>query len=163
MHWLEPLRRGAGEILETFAEGWERLRRRSAGALTRFRRKRSEEEAGVPLPAETFGLLAAEVAETPDALVIRLEAPGMREEDFEVLCTDRHVVIRGEKRFQREEKDANYLVFESAYGAFERALPLPFPVRPEGAEARYRRGVLTVRIPRAAERRERRIPVRVAR
>ncbi len=161
MSWLEPLRRGAGEILESVAEGWERLRRRSAGALTRFRRKQAGEE-GVPLPAETFGLLAAEVAETRDALVVRLEAPGMREEDFEVLCTDRHVVVRGEKHFEREEKDASYLLFESAYGAFERVFPLPFPVRPEGAEARYRRGVLTVRIPRAGERRERRIPVRIA-
>ena len=162
MSWIEPLRRGVGEILETFAEGWERLRRRSAGALTRFRRKRGEEE-GVPLPAESFGLLAAEVVETPEALVIRVEAPGMREEDFEILCTDRYLVIRGEKRFEREEKDASYLLFESAYGAFERAFPLPFPVRPEAAEARYRRGVLTVRIPREGGRRERRIPVRVSR
>lgn len=161
-NWLEPLRRGAEEVIETLSEGWERLRQRSSGALTRFRRRRegAEDPAALPAVEETWGLLSAEVAETKDGLVVRVEAPGMNEEDFHISVDGNVLAIRGEKRFEREDKDANYYLFESAYGSFERRLPLPFEVKGDDAKARYRRGVLTIELPRVEGPHTRRIPVK---
>ena len=161
MTWLEPLRKSAGEFMDTLGEGWDRLRQRSSGALTRFRRHRKDADSAAALPAieETWGLLSAEVALTKKGLVVRIEAPGMNEDDFEISVEGRELVVRGEKHFEREDKDASYYLFESAYGAFERRLALPFDVRGDDAKARYRRGVLTIELRRADGSSGRRIAV----
>ena len=160
---LEPLRRGAEEFIDTLGDGWDRLRERSASALTRFRRTGSEDEEDV-LPAlprgDRWGLLAANVAETDDEVVVRVEAPGLEEKDFSVSVASDQLVVRGEKRLERESQEAEYHLFESAYGAFERRFRLPCPVVGDRAEARYRNGVLTVRLPRAEHARRKRIAVK---
>ncbi len=162
MSWFEPVRRGAESVLEAVREGWNRLRERSAAALTRFRRKRSSDSDGelVPVFEDTWGLVAAELAETKDSVIARLEIPGMDEKDFEVSVEDDVLVVRGEKRFEREEDADTYHVFEAAYGSFVRALPLPCEVDAERADATYKRGVLTVRLPKAKSARTRRIPIK---
>jgi len=160
---LDPLRRGAEGLMESLGEGWERLRERSASALTRFRRRKDDDDS---LPAvaagDGWGLLAADVAETDDEVIVRIEAPGMDEDDFSISVESDTLVVRGEKRFERETQEAEYHLFESAYGAFERRFVLPCAVDADGAKAKYRRGVLTIRLPRAERAKRRRILVKSA-
>ncbi len=109
--------------------------------------------------ASRWGLLAAEVEEQADDVVVRLEAPGMEAGDFDLAVIDDFLVVRGEKRATREERRGEFHVMECAYGEFERAVPLPVPVEEGKAQARYRKGVLTVRLPKTAGGRRRRIDV----
>jgi HSP20 family protein len=90
------------------------------------------------------------VREEDTQVVVRLEAPGMEREDFDIsVVQGRTLVVRGEKRVEREESRGRYHVIESAFGLFERVIALPVEVSDDGARARYRRGVLTVTLPKA--------------
>jgi len=161
MTWIDALKKGTEEFLDVLSEGWEKLRRRSAAGLTRFmRRPQADEVAGVPESEESWGLLSAEVCETDKGIVVRLEAPGMDAGDFEVSVERGHLLVRGEKRFEREHDAGRYHLFEAAYGAFERVVPLPVDVDASGAEASYARGVLSIRFPKAAMSSPTRIPIR---
>jgi HSP20 family protein len=158
---FEPLRRGAEEFVDTLSEGWDRLRDRSAAALTRFRGTQDEADAAFPElgRGDRWGLLSADIAQTDDDVVVRVELPGLEEKDISVTVVNDWLTVRGEKRFEREDQNAEYHLFESAYGAFERRFPLPCAVKSKRAKARYRNGVLTVRMPRAEHAKRKQIRV----
>lgn len=165
MSTLAQMREGLEHLRENLAEGWRQLRMRAGHALTRFTPTRgnrremraADEPAGDHVMR--WALLAAEVMEDDDAVEVRLEVPGMALEDLDLSVRDQYLVVRGEKHMQRDEARGNYFLMERAYGAFERAVPLPAPVRDDGADARYRDGVLLVRLPKAGNARRRRIDV----
>ncbi len=158
---FEPIRRGAEAFIDTLGEGREWLRDRSASAITRFRR--TEEQDDTPLArGDSWGLLAADLAETDDEVVVRIEAPGLEQKDFSISVDEGELVVQGQKRFERENRTAHYHLIESAYGAFTRRFSLPCEVDSEGASAKYRSGVLTVRLPRSSRSRRRRIQVEAA-
>lgn len=163
MATFDQLRRGVTRALDTVAEGWQHLVERAGHALTWFRPTGRGEldtvEDQIVRRASRWGLLAAEVEEQADEVVVRLEAPGMEADDFDLAVIDDYLVVRGEKRAAREERRGEFHVMECAYGEFERAVPLPVPVEEGKAKARYRKGVLTVRLPKSAAGRRRRIDV----
>ncbi len=159
---LDELRSGLSRTWDTLAEGWRQLVERAGGALTRFVPHHEGEEA-LPAPlahhAPVWGLLAAEVREDDENIVVRLEVPGMDERDFDIQVVGDGLLITGEKRYQREEKMGSYHIMERAYGRFQRLIPLPHPVREEEAKARYRKGVLEITLPRLQPQGRRRIKV----
>jgi HSP20 family protein len=161
MSILQQIKGGATQLFETLGEGWAKLASKSGQALTRFTRRQDAGEEGSELPevTESWGMLAGEVAENDTEVIVRLEAPGMDKENFDIRIEHGMLRIVGEKRFEREQRQASYHVFESAYGSFERVLPLPSEVDAERAEATYRRGVLTVKLPKTEPRRVRTITV----
>ena len=112
--------------------------------------------------AAGWGFLASEIQEDPDRLSVRLEVPGMEAEDFDIDVIDNILVVRGEKRVRREQREGRFHVMECAYGSFERAIPLPVEVKGHEASARYRRGVLTVELPKRERGGSRRITVQSA-
>lgn len=163
MSTLEQFREGLQQMAQNLSEGWQHLRERASRALTRFTPVRSSR---VETPADQaalagarWGLLSAEVEERSDDIVVRLEIPGMDRQDFDISVVDDMLVVRGEKRAEREQREGRFYVLECAYGAFERLVPLPAPVDESRARARYRRGVLTVTLPKTAAARSRRIDV----
>ncbi|RME35268.1 MAG: Hsp20/alpha crystallin family protein [Gammaproteobacteria bacterium] len=160
---LDELRSGLSRTWDTLAEGWRQLVERASGALTRFVPHHEGEEA-LPAPlahhAPVWGLLAAEVREDEENIVVRLEAPGMKDEDFDIRVEPNGLLVSGEKRYEREERKGSYHIMERAYGRFQRLIPLPHPVREEGATARYRRGVLEITLPKLKPHGRRRIEVK---
>ena len=163
MSTLEQLRRNLSSAWENFAEGWSHLRERAGQALTRFTPKRGGEvetvEDQLVGQSARWGLLATEVREDEDSVTVRLEVPGMERDDFDIDVIDDYLVVRGEKRLQREQTHGRYHVMECAYGSFERAVPLPVAVDQDGARAQYQHGVLTVTLPKHQRARSRRIDV----
>lgn len=166
MSSLEQLRQGLHQAWDQMTEGWRQLRDRAGQALTRFS-PRPQHGNGLQTAAEQanlrgsrWGLLAAEVEEQPDQILVRLEAPGMEADDFDIHVADDYLVVRGEKQALREQTEGRYYIMECAYGAFERALQLPAPVDESRARARYRRGVLTITLPKLPGARGRRIEIR---
>ncbi|MDD2881798.1 MAG: Hsp20/alpha crystallin family protein [Rhodoferax sp.] len=135
---------------ESLSEGWRELLNRSSHALTHFTRhkdddqERSAELTGFP----GWSLLAGEMEETEKDLIVRVELPGLDKNDCQIEIADNVLYLSGEKHFERETKDSTYHVMERAYGAFERAIPLPRNVALGKAEASFKNGVLTVRLPK---------------
>jgi len=148
---MNQLRQGIGRAWESFAEGWRHLLERAGESLTHFHPVRQEVEGPRSLVeryAPRWSLLAAELREDTDSLVIKLEVPGMDPEFLDVDVVDNFLVLSGEKRLEREEARGRYHVMECAYGRFERAVRLPMPVDPTRTRARYLHGVLTVTLPK---------------
>lgn len=143
---------------ESLSEGWRELLSRSGNALTQFTHKQAE-EGGELAPYPRWSLLAGEVEETDKEVVVRLEVPGMDKADCHIAIEANTLYLSGEKRLERETHDSTYHVMERAYGAFQRAIPLPGNVDPEQAAASYKNGVLTVRLPKAGGGGARTIPV----
>ena len=102
------------------------------------------------------------VTETDKEIEITAELPGLEEKDVQVNFADGVLTIRGEKRAEKEEKDANHRLVERSYGSFERSIELPAAVKPEDVEATMAKGVLTVKVAKPAPVQSRRIEVKSA-
>lgn len=105
--------------------------------------------------------MAGEVFENDHKIVVRIEVPGLERGDFDLEVRDDLLIVRGEKRFQRESRAGGYRLMECAYGSFHRAIPLSAPVQPDQAKARYRNGVLRIELPKAEGAGNRRIDIEV--
>ncbi|GAB4235556.1 MAG: Hsp20/alpha crystallin family protein [Methyloligellaceae bacterium] len=112
---------------------------------------------GTPFPTLRNGgvwgtaLPSLDVTESDDELVISAELPGMDEKDFEVALDGDVLTIRGEKKYEHEDKEGERRYVERSYGAFSRSVRLPFEPGDQDVNASYKKGVLTVRIPKPAE------------
>jgi HSP20 family protein len=103
-----------------------------------------------------------EIASNDNEYVITAEVPGMEERDIRLdVSPDGMLTISGEKRHENTESRKSGVFSECSYGAFERSLSLPDDVDPEGIEARFRNGVLTIMCPRvpSQQRQSRPIPI----
>ena len=89
--------------------------------------------------------------ETKDELVVKVELPGVSEKDLHLSITGDVLGLKGERRWEDQAKEEQYLRMERWYGRFERLLPLPFPVQADKVKASYREGVLTVMLPKAEQ------------
>ncbi|MGE0283871.1 MAG: Hsp20/alpha crystallin family protein [Rhizobiaceae bacterium] len=93
----------------------------------------------------------ADVSETDKAVEVVVELPGMDEKDIDVTVTDDVLTIRGEKKSETEKKEKGYFVSERNFGSFHRSIPLPAGVDTDKVDARFKKGVLTVTLPKTAE------------
>jgi HSP20 family protein len=101
----------------------------------------------------SFGINAPAVDVTDDskAYKITAELPGMSDKDIDVSVTGDAIVLKGEKRQEREEKDKNRYVSERSYGAFQRTFALPDGVDSDKIGAEFAKGVLTLTLPKTAD------------
>jgi HSP20 family protein len=155
------LSRGFARTLDHLAEGWRELVHRSSDALTHFTHPKHEVTTAADRYAviPSWSLLAGEVEETDKEIVVRVEAPGMEKEDFQVTIDDNMLYLKGEKRFEHTTDESTYHMMERAYGWFQRAIALPREVAGDKAEASYKNGVLTVRLPKLDGEKSRIIPL----
>ena len=105
---------------------------------------------------------SVDVKEDEMGILVKAELPGVEEKDVEVLLSDNVLTLKGEKKEEKEEKEKDYYHMERSYGSFSRVISLPEGVDPEKAEASYKNGVLTIRLPRKKEAAEkgRKIPIK---
>ena len=135
---------------ESLSEGWRELLSRSSNALTHFSlsKEETQPEKGALATLPRWSLLAGEVEETDREIVVRVEVPGMDKKDCRITIEGNMLYLSGEKHFERETSDSTYHVMERAYGAFQRTIPLPRNVDTDKAEANYKNGVLSIRLPK---------------
>jgi HSP20 family protein len=84
-------------------------------------------------------------------VVITAELPGLDSKDFDVTLSGDVLTIKGEKKDEREEKNGDMQYLERRFGSFSRSVRLPFEAADEKVDAKYEKGVLTVRVPKPAE------------
>ncbi len=102
-------------------------------------------------PSVTASVPAVDLAETEKAFTVTAELPGMDEKDIDVSVTGDLLIIKGEKRQEKEEKNKNYYLSERSYGEFQRSLSLPAGVDRDKIAAEFSKGVLTVTLPKSPE------------
>jgi HSP20 family protein len=105
-----------------------------------------------------------DISETDNAVEVTAELPGIDEKDVDVVLRDDILTIKGEKKFEKEEKKKDYHLVERSYGSFARSIRLPFEADSEAVKANFAKGVLKIAIAKPAEVKEKtvKIPVRSA-
>jgi HSP20 family protein len=92
-----------------------------------------------------------DVAEDEKEIVVTAELPELNEKDLEVTLSGDVLTIRGEKRAEQEERNGGVCYMDRRFGPLARSIRLPFEVRDEKVDARYDKGVLTIRVPKPPE------------
>ena len=85
-----------------------------------------------------------DVYEDAQQLVLKLEVPGIKQEDLDVRVENQTLTVKGERKFEKDEKEENFHRIERRYGTFTRTFTLPQTVDTNAVKASYDNGVLTV-------------------
>jgi len=80
-------------------------------------------------------------------LFIKAELPGVDAKDLDLTITERDLVIKGERKAEKDEKEKNYSYREISYGSFERRFLLPEGVKTEELKAKFNNGILEITVP----------------
>lgn len=91
---------------------------------------------------------AVEISETPEAIQLRVEVPGMEAKDLDVQVTAEAVAISGERKSEARHEEDGMVRSEFRYGKFQRVIPLPSRIQNDKVEAQYKDGVLNLRLPK---------------
>src|SRR5262250_2458734 len=102
----------------------------------------------------SFSVPAIDMSEDEKAYKISAELPGIDAKDIDVSVSGDMLVLKGEKRQEKEEKDKNYHFSERTYGSFQRTFDLPASVDRDKVAADFSKGVLTITLPKTAEARK---------
>ena len=91
-----------------------------------------------------------DVSETEKEVKVVAELPGMDEKDIQLSLEHDTLVISGEKKSESEDKGKNFHRVERSFGSFSRVIALPSEVEADKVEAEFKKGVLTVTLPKPA-------------
>jgi HSP20 family protein len=90
-----------------------------------------------------------DMSETDKHVLVKVEVPGMTEKEIELNVNKNQLTISGEKKQEKEENEKGWYKMERQYGSFTRTIPLPCEIETDKAEATYKNGVLTVKLPKS--------------
>ncbi len=111
-------------------------------------------------PAEGIWGPAVDISETKDSLIVKAELPGMEPKDIDISLSGDTLVIKGEKKQEKEEKGENFHRVERRYGSFARTIRLPVEVDSDKIEATYKQGVLKIVLPKKEEAKPKQIEIK---
>jgi HSP20 family protein len=123
------------DIFSVMRDDMDRLFERFESGFPRWPAAMSQTQMTVP---------ELDVRESPDAITIEAELPGVDEKDVSVTLANGMLTIKGEKKQEKDEKTESYHVTERSYGSFERSLLLPDTIDDSRVEAKFDKGVLKV-------------------
>jgi len=141
---LSTLRRQIDHLLEDFDRMTPFWHGRSAMEVEPFWHGREMTGMNMNMPA-------VDIVEQDKAILISAELPGMDERNIELKLSNGTLMLRGEKKAEREEKTRGYYLSERSFGSFQRSFTLPDSVDPEKIEAQFDNGVLTITLPKRPE------------
>ncbi|HTV30000.1 MAG TPA: Hsp20/alpha crystallin family protein [Xanthobacteraceae bacterium] len=152
---FESLRREVNRLFDDFDGGfWRAPFASSFLDIAPFRR-----------PNVTFTAVpAVDIAETDKAYEITAELPGIDEKNVEVKVANGVLTIKGEKQEEKEEKNKDYYMRERSFGSFRRSFSVPEGVDGDKIDASFKKGVLSVTLPKSTEvpKAEKKIAVKAA-
>jgi HSP20 family protein len=104
---------------------------------------------------------SVDIYETEHELVVKADLPEVDPKDLDIRVENNILTIRGERKFEKNVSQENYLRVERAYGSFARSFTLANTVNSEAIKADYQNGVLTLSIPKKEEAKPKQIKVNV--
>lgn len=99
--------------------------------------------------AELAFMPAAEMTETPEAVLLKLEVPGMEAKDLDIQVTADALTISGERKSETKTEKEGMTRTEFRYGQFRRTIPLPVRIENTQVTAEYKDGILSLTLPKA--------------
>ena len=114
-----------------------------------------------PLAAASF-VPAVDIYEDEKKVMLKLEVPGIDQKDLDVSIENNTLTVKGERKFDKEEKEQNFHRIERRYGSFFRAFTLPSTVNTENVHASYNAGVLKLELEKKPEAQPKQIKINVA-
>ena len=105
---------------------------------------------------------AVDIYEDEKKVMLKLEVPGIEEKDLDVSVENNTLTVKGERKFESEEKEENFHRIERRYGSFYRAFTLPSTVDTEHVQAKYNAGVLKLELLKKPEAQPKQIKINVA-
>ncbi len=121
---------------------------------------REMNEGDSPLTTASF-VPAVDIYEDPKKVVLKLEVPGIEEKDLDVRVENNTLTVKGERKFEKEEKEENFHRIERRYGSFYRSFTLPSTVDSEHINASYTNGILKLELSKKPEAQPKQIKVNV--
>lgn len=119
------------------------------------------EDFGVsPFPRVIPESPSIDLCDTDENLIVKVELPGVDPDDLDITITDDLLTVKGEVKREAVESSASYHATERRYGFFSRAFKLPCRVKTENVEASYRKGVLSITLPKCEAQSPRKIDVK---
>ena len=106
------------------------------------------------------GEIAVDVYQTETDVVIVSPIAGVDPADIEIGATDDTLTVSGERRSEHSARGENVHTQEIYWGSFSRTVQLPVPCEVDKAQASYKHGILTVRVPKTGQTRKRTIKVK---
>ena len=94
---------------------------------------------------------AVDMYQTDDEVVVQAALPGFKAEEVQINVTGDLLTIRGERKFEEEQKEKSWHMREHRWCSFERSITLPTAVVSDQAEAAFENGILTIKLPKAEE------------
>lgn len=113
-------------------------------------------------PARADASVAMDLYETDEALVLELGVPGLTAEAIDVAVEGRQLTVRAELPTAPAEEPRRYWVRTLPRGAFTRTVRLPAGVDTDAIEAKVQAGLLTLRMPKVAEAKVRKVAIQNA-
>ncbi|MGB9406982.1 MAG: Hsp20/alpha crystallin family protein [Terracidiphilus sp.] len=114
-------------------------------------------------PVAAVGFVpAVDIYEDAQKVVLKLEVPGIDQKDLDVRVENHTLTVKGERKFEAEEKEQNFHRIERRYGSFYRAFTLPSTVDTESVAASYNAGVLKLELKKKPEAQPKQIEIKVA-
>ncbi len=101
-----------------------------------------------------------DLSETKDALVVKVETPGIEPKDVQVSLQEQLLTIKGEKQQEQEDKGERYHRVERSYGSFTRTVRLPVAVDASKVTAAFKHGLLTITLPKTPAAKGTTIPIK---
>jgi HSP20 family protein len=102
-----------------------------------------------PLREGLFDMLALDLIEQDDALIVKASVPGYKPEEIDISVVNDVLTIKGETKTEKKEEKPNFLMRERRFGMIHRTLRLPAAVEADKARAEFEHGVLTLTLPKA--------------
>ena len=102
-----------------------------------------------------------DVYEDEHKITLKLEIPGIDQKDVDIRYENNTLTVRGERKFEKEEKEENFHRIERSYGSFARSFTLPNTVDQDNIHAEYANGVLKIDLAKRAEAKPKQIKVNI--
>jgi HSP20 family protein len=134
----------AGRMPDLFREMEERMRR----MWQEFPLLSSAEVTGEWAPR-------VDVSETDEEVLVKAELPGLESKDLDISLDRDHLIMKGEKKEEREKAEKGFFMAERSFGAFYRTIQLPAEVDPKKVEASFKNGVLELKMGKLEEAKKR--------
>lgn len=113
-------------------------------------------------PANRSWAPAVDISETENDVVLKADVPGVKLDDLDIRLENGTLTVKGERKFEKEEKDKGFHRIERGYGAFSRAFTLPETLDAEKVKADYKDGVLTITIAKKEIAKPRQVKVEIS-
>ena len=145
----------------TFVTRWDPFREMTNLQSTLNRILNQENAQGDDLMTSGTFIPPVDIYEDEHSFKLHVEVPGLKESDIDIRLENSTLTLRGERKFETEQKEENFRRVERRYGSFVRSFTLPNTVDAEKVSAQYDNGVLTIQLAKKAEAKPKQIKVNI--